>query len=75
MDEGFYRCLVEPPFENKVYVLTYFKDHQNQFRFENVKEFETETADVEAQELWLCRVDCDSGDFYNRLTVKVPEER
>lgn len=73
MDEGFYRCLVEPPFGDKVFVLTYFEDdQQNQFSFENVREFETEYAEVDSQELWLCRVDCDNGDFYNRITVKVP---
>lgn len=72
MDEGFHRCLVEPPIEDKVFVLTYFETHQNQFSFQNVREFETELADVKSQELWLCRVDCDGGLFYNRLTVKIP---
>ena len=77
MDEGFHRCLVEPPSDNKVFVLTYFDNPlgQNQFSFENVREFETEYAEVDSQELWLCRVDCNDGDFYNRLTVKVPNKR
>lgn len=73
MDEGFYRCLVEglSPIRYKVTALTYFESKQNMFTFENVREFETEFADVETQELWLCRVDTDH-DFYNRLTVKIP---
>jgi len=74
MDEGFHRCLVEEPEDNKVFVLTYFDNphKQHQFRFDNVREFETEFADVKSQELWLCRVDCDAGYFYNRITIKIP---
>lgn len=74
IDEGFYRCLVEAfgLKRYKVNVLTFFEPlDQNVFSFENVQEFETEFADVESQELWLCRVDTDH-DFYNRLTIKIP---
>ena len=74
MDSGFYRCLCyEVRHESRtVFALTYFEGRQNQFSFENVREFETELAEVEEQELWLCRVDSDN-DFWNRLTVKIPD--
>jgi len=74
-DSGFYRSLFEIHNDGDMTVLTYHKDRpQGIFFFATVKEIETEYADVEEKELWLCNVKTDNTN-YGRLVVKVPSSK
>jgi hypothetical protein len=73
LDEDFYRALIEKEWNGEsATILTYHENKpQGIFMVDEAKEVETETSEVEVNELWLCSVERDNI-HYNRITIKTP---